>query len=57
MADLGKQSTQKEYIDATKDIYDGCMTTITIGIIDINEFLIIVGLHQGSTQFLPIYLG
>lgn len=46
---FGEKQVAKYYIDITKDMYDGVVTTIRTTWRDVNSFSITIGLHQGST--------
>ena len=45
---LGKKEVTKRYIELVKDMYDRAITIVKTTIEETSEFLITVGLHQGS---------
>ena len=46
---LDKKGVPSRYIDIVKDMYNGAIASVRTTGGEINEFAIIVGLHQGST--------
>ena len=46
---LDKKGVPSRYIDIVKDMYDGAIASVRTTGRETNEFVITVGLHQGST--------